>query len=160
MIVRMQVVGLLKKQSTNFNFQHNQQLIFFLFSFLPITQTYLIIQVSINYVERKTSLLHFLPFFGCLQGKFVIGVNLISHDVLFFLQSTEKRKSLLFSFEPKYERNHFFISALTSKNGPNQKNYYINQGVFNIIDTFIFFYLTYFRSLGQKSKNNFVRFLV
>ena len=28
------------------------------------------------------------------------------------------------------------------------------------IGTFIFFYLTYFRSLGQKSKNNFVLFLV
>ena len=37
--------------------------------------------------------------------------------------------------------------------------YYINWGVFNIIDTFIF-ELTYFRSLGQKSKNNFGRFLV
>ena len=44
----------------------------------------------------------------------------------------------LFSFEPKTERNYFLNSALGSK----------------------FFYLTHFRSLRQKSKNNFVRFLV
>ena len=46
--------------------------------------------------------------------------------------------SLLFSFEQKNERNLFLNSALGSK----------------------FFYLTHFRSLRQKSKNNFVRFLV
>ena len=37
--------------------------------------------------------------------------------------------------------------------------YYTNYGVFNTLEALLF-YLTHFRSLGQKSKNNFVRFLV
>ena len=37
--------------------------------------------------------------------------------------------------------------------------YYINYGVFNTIEALIF-YLKYFRSLGQKSKNDFINFLV
>ena len=36
-------------------------------------------------------------------------------------------------------------------------HYYINYGVFNTIEALVF-YLTHFTSLGQKSKNNFVRF--
>ena len=38
-------------------------------------------------------------------------------------------------------------------------HYHIKQGVRNTIEALIF-YLTHFRSLGQKSKNNFVRFFV
>ena len=33
-----------------------------------------------------------------------------------------QKQIFLFSFEPKNERNCFFISALASKNGSNQKN--------------------------------------
>ena len=81
--------------------------------------------------------------------------------VLAIKVSSFRKQIILFSFEPKNERNCFLISALASKDGSNQKNrgtllYYL--WVFNIIDTFIF-YLTYFRPLEQKSKK-FVRFLV
>ena len=36
--------------------------------------------------------------------------------------------------------------------------YYINQGVFNIIEAYVF-YLVHFKALGQKLENNFVCFL-
>ena len=32
-----------------------------------------------------------------------------------------QKQIFLFSFEPKSEQNYFLISALASKNGPNQK---------------------------------------
>ena len=53
----------------------------------------------------------------------------------------------MLSFEPKNEQNYFLIPALASKMGQMKKIkalYYINQGV----------------SFGQKSINDFVRFLV
>ena len=66
-----------------------------------------------------------------------------------------QKQICLFSFESEIAHNFVFIFALASKNELNQKMkalYYINQVVFNII------YQTYFTSLGQKLKNNFVRF--
>ena len=52
-----------------------------------------------------------------------------------------RKQIFLFSFEPKNERNNFLIPAQASKNGSNQTMkalYYINYGIFNVIDTFIF----------------------
>ena len=71
-----------------------------------------------------------------------------------------KFQILLFSFEPKNEWNIFLISALANKKGQiNEMKvlYYINYGVLKI-EAFGFFYLTHFRSIGQKSKNIFVLF--
>ena len=54
-----------------------------------------------------------------------------------------QKQILLFSFEPKNKRNYFLNSALASKMSQIKKTkalYYINLGVFNIIDTFIFWF--------------------
>ena len=67
-----------------------------------------------------------------------------------------RKQIFLFSFEPKSERNYFLISALASKYRSNQKN----EGTLSYQLWSLFFDLTYFRSLGQKSKIDFVRFLV
>ena len=73
-----------------------------------------------------------------------------------------RKQILLFSFEPKNER-FFLISALRIFNRSNQKikgAYYVKYPHINIIKCIYFFDATHFLRLGQKSKNNFVRFLV
>ena len=83
----------------------------------------------------------------------VLALGLQSRNWLKF--SLFRKQILLFSFEPKTELNYFLISALASTNGWNHKNegtllHYL--GDFNLIDTFISFYLTYLRCVGQISK--------
>ena len=74
-----------------------------------------------------------------------------------------QKQIFLFSFEPKNQRNYFLHSALASKKSRIKKMkalYYIIRGRVLMYQTPLFFDLTYSRSLGQKSKNNLVRFLV
>ena len=69
------------------------------------------------------------------------------------------------SFEPKKEQKYFCISALASKMGQVLK---MMSHVMLISDFFIleyndlhsFFDQTYFREVGQKYRNIFIRFLV
>ena len=73
-----------------------------------------------------------------------------------------QKQIFLFSFEPKNDQNYFLNSALASKMSQIKKmkaHYYINKG-YLIQWRHQFFYLTHFKTLGQKSKNNFVLFLV
>ena len=70
-----------------------------------------------------------------------------------------QKKIFLLSFEPKNGQNYVLISALASKNWLNQKNedslLYKSGGILPL-----FFDLTNFKSLRQKSKNIFIRFFV
>ena len=70
-----------------------------------------------------------------------------------------QKQIFLFLFEPKNEENYFLNSALVSKMFQIKQNegtlLYQLGGIQGII-----YYLTHFRSLGQKSKNNLVRFWV
>ena len=73
-----------------------------------------------------------------------------------------RKQILLFSFEPKTQRNYFLISALASKKSPNQKTLlynYVKKPVISDIKCLYFFDLTF--SWGSnvataKYTNNFV----
>ena len=72
--------------------------------------------------------------------------------MIFLLKVSKFHKQIfLFSFEPKNEQNHFLNSALASKMSQIKKMkalYYINQGVFDTIET-------HFGSFGLKEQLTF-----
>ena len=98
----------------------------------------------INHVRTGTQCV--LRIYICSASVKMLGGNYYTagYSSFFFLQlkvSKFQKQIFLFSFETKKEQHYFLISALASKNGSNQKMkalYYINLGVFNIIDTFVF----------------------
>ena len=74
-----------------------------------------------------------------------------------------RKRIFLLSLKPKTQRNHFLISALASKKTLNQKTLlynYIHQPLISKIKCVYFLDPASFQRLGQKSKNNFVGFLV